>query len=179
MSRCEPVSATRVSETTYAQHAAHLLLRCGFCRRMIVPRFTAGKCKTRFVLANIYHQGRWQRLEASHIDCYRQAGQPYGPTEFRRPRTITQGTRAPPGLSLIAFSNQTTKEELPMAIHRRSGPVNGFQIALLGLMKSSDVLEGMDLREEITHWRGFVGNDGALDDIIRDRIDDLLAGTVL
>ena len=31
------------------------------------------------MIANVYEDGRWQRVEFFHEDCYADAGVPYGP----------------------------------------------------------------------------------------------------
>ena len=32
------------------------------------------------VICNVYEDGRWQRVEQYHLDCYNEAGEPHGPT---------------------------------------------------------------------------------------------------
>lgn len=34
----------------------------------------------RQVIANVYEDGVWQRVEHFHAQCYQEAGEPYGPT---------------------------------------------------------------------------------------------------
>ena len=37
------------------------------------------KSKLQQVIANVYTEGVWERVEHYHIDCYENAGRPYGP----------------------------------------------------------------------------------------------------
>jgi hypothetical protein len=48
---------------------------CEHCRQPV--KFTA-RVKFRQVIANVYDNGRWQRVEHFHEECYDEAGQPYG-----------------------------------------------------------------------------------------------------
>lgn len=49
---------------------------CAGCDSQI--KFTA-RAKARKVIANVYVAGRWDRVDQFHEECYRQAGEPYGP----------------------------------------------------------------------------------------------------
>jgi hypothetical protein len=49
---------------------------CEHCR--VTIKFVA-RLKERQVIANVYVNGRWDRVEHYHDACYEQAGDPYGP----------------------------------------------------------------------------------------------------
>jgi hypothetical protein len=38
------------------------------------------RAQLRQVIANVYIDGAWARVEHFHSDCYGEAGEPYGPT---------------------------------------------------------------------------------------------------
>lgn len=48
---------------------------CASCSAPV--KFTA-KLKARQVIANVYVNGKWDRVEHYHEECYEQAGAPYG-----------------------------------------------------------------------------------------------------
>jgi hypothetical protein len=48
---------------------------CVYCSEQI--RFSA-RLKARKVIANVYVDGRWDRVEQFHEDCYERSGQAYG-----------------------------------------------------------------------------------------------------
>ena len=48
---------------------------CASCGTQV--KFTA-KTRTQQVIANVYIDGRWDRVEHYHSDCYQSAGRPYG-----------------------------------------------------------------------------------------------------
>ena len=48
---------------------------CAACG--IQVKFTA-KVRTQQVIANVYIDGQWNRVEHYHAECYETAGQPYG-----------------------------------------------------------------------------------------------------
>ncbi len=57
---------------------------CASCARPI--KFSA-KSKARQVIANVYENGTWQRVEHYHEECYIALGEPYGEAaspEWRR-----------------------------------------------------------------------------------------------
>lgn len=57
---------------------------CTHCDRPI--KFSA-KEKPRQVIANVYENGTWKRVEHFHEECYVSVGEPYGvptPAEWRR-----------------------------------------------------------------------------------------------
>lgn len=49
---------------------------CAFCGSPI--KFSA-RTKPRQVIANVYEDGTWCRVEHYHAECYEEAGAPYGP----------------------------------------------------------------------------------------------------
>jgi hypothetical protein len=49
------------------------------CERCRTPVKFVARAKGRQVIANVYANGRWVRVEHYHDTCYEQAGQPYGP----------------------------------------------------------------------------------------------------
>lgn len=50
---------------------------CVHCRAPV--KFVA-RAQLRQVIANVYVDGAWNRVEHFHAPCYEEAGQPYGPT---------------------------------------------------------------------------------------------------
>ena len=48
---------------------------CEACGNQV--KFTA-KIRTQQVIANVYIDGCWARVEHYHADCYQDAGRPYG-----------------------------------------------------------------------------------------------------
>lgn len=54
-----------------------LLVTCAHCETLI--RFAAKSRQRRQVIANVYVDGRWDRVETFHDTCYEDAGEPYGP----------------------------------------------------------------------------------------------------
>jgi hypothetical protein len=48
---------------------------CTVCGQPV--KFVA-KAQLRQVIANVYEEGRWNRVEHFHADCYQQVGEPYG-----------------------------------------------------------------------------------------------------
>jgi hypothetical protein len=48
---------------------------CAHCGAQV--KFVA-RAQMRQVIANVYQDGSWQRVEHFHADCYGEAGQPYG-----------------------------------------------------------------------------------------------------
>jgi hypothetical protein len=49
---------------------------CVACR---LPVKFRAKAKLQQVIANVYEDGVWMRVEHYHLDCYHEAGSPYGP----------------------------------------------------------------------------------------------------
>ena len=50
---------------------------CALCGATV--KFIARQ-QGRQVIANVYEDGRWIRVEHFHADCYSDAGEPYGPS---------------------------------------------------------------------------------------------------
>jgi hypothetical protein len=48
---------------------------CASCGQQV--KFTA-KAQRFQVIANVYVDGRWDRVEHYHAECYEEAGEPYG-----------------------------------------------------------------------------------------------------
>ncbi len=48
------------------------------CERCQEPVKFVAKLKVRQVIANVYVDGRWNRVEHYHEACYQEADQPYG-----------------------------------------------------------------------------------------------------
>lgn len=49
---------------------------CSVCR---LPVKFRAKVRLMQVIANVYDDGVWERVEHYHVDCYENGGQPYGP----------------------------------------------------------------------------------------------------
>jgi hypothetical protein len=49
---------------------------CTLCR---LPVKFRAKSRLMQVIANVYDDGVWERVEHYHLDCYENAGRPYGP----------------------------------------------------------------------------------------------------
>ena len=49
---------------------------CTHCGAQV--KFVA-RAQLRQVIANVYENGEWKRVEHFHADCYVEAGEPYGP----------------------------------------------------------------------------------------------------
>lgn len=49
---------------------------CAACQ---LPVKFRAKAKLQQVISNVYTDGVWERVEHYHVDCYENAGQPYGP----------------------------------------------------------------------------------------------------
>ncbi|MCU1461008.1 MAG: hypothetical protein JWO37_1083 [Acidimicrobiales bacterium] len=68
-------------QSTFTSRAVSRVVEAGnsaICAECQTPvKFTA-KIKARQVIANVYVDGRWDRVEHYHEECYDQAGQPYG-----------------------------------------------------------------------------------------------------
>jgi hypothetical protein len=48
------------------------------CRYCLAPVKFLARAKTRQVIANVYEDGRWARVEHFHEECYQGAGRPHG-----------------------------------------------------------------------------------------------------
>ncbi len=53
---------------------------CAHCEAQV--KFVA-RAQLRQVIANVYEDGEWKRVEHFHADCYQLAGEPYGPAAER------------------------------------------------------------------------------------------------
>ena len=51
---------------------------CSVCR---LPVKFRAKSRLQQVIANVYVDGVWSRVEHYHLDCYESAGRPYGPAD--------------------------------------------------------------------------------------------------
>jgi hypothetical protein len=51
-------------------------VECAVCGQRV--KFVA-RSHARQVIANVYDEGRWQRVEHFHAQCYDDAGAPFGP----------------------------------------------------------------------------------------------------
>lgn len=51
-------------------------VRCVLCAKQI--KFAA-RSHPRQVIANVYSDGSWERVDHFHEECYVQTGEPYGP----------------------------------------------------------------------------------------------------
>ncbi|MGH9101781.1 MAG: hypothetical protein ACRDYD_02180 [Acidimicrobiales bacterium] len=49
---------------------------CALCGQRV--KFAA-RAQLRQVIANVYVDGTWDRVEHFHAECYEESGQPYGP----------------------------------------------------------------------------------------------------
>jgi hypothetical protein len=49
---------------------------CALCGAPV--KFVA-RAQMRQVIANVYRDGTWERVEHYHAECYDEAGRPYGP----------------------------------------------------------------------------------------------------
>lgn len=49
------------------------------CVQCGAPVKFVARAQLRQVIANVYEDGNWLRVEHYHADCYEDAGQPYGP----------------------------------------------------------------------------------------------------
>lgn len=49
------------------------------CTHCGAPVKFVARAQLRQVIANVYENGTWSRVEHFHADCYAEADQPYGP----------------------------------------------------------------------------------------------------
>jgi hypothetical protein len=54
---------------------------CTGCDSWLKMQSGPGRRTTFQVIANVYVDGRWVRVEHYHPDCYEAAGQPHGPAK--------------------------------------------------------------------------------------------------
>jgi hypothetical protein len=67
---------------------------CEVCAQQV--KFSA-KVKRFQVICNVYIQGRWDRVEHFHMECYVESGSPHGeidPTSAPAPRRVQQAREA-------------------------------------------------------------------------------------
>ena len=70
------LSRTMISRAVSRQVEPGNTANCAHCG---APIKFAARSQLRQVIANVYHDGVWARVEHYHADCYDQAEQPYGP----------------------------------------------------------------------------------------------------
>ena len=80
---CESRAVERLVAPGSAVHCAH----CGALVRFAVRE------KVRQVIANVYLDGRWARVEHFHPRCYCAAAYPYGPAEMSSLPSRSKATR--------------------------------------------------------------------------------------
>ncbi len=61
--------------------------RCVHCGERVKFQ-SAQKVKPRQVICNCYIDGRWDRTEHFHLQCYLDAGEPYGTADARKPMRV-------------------------------------------------------------------------------------------
>jgi hypothetical protein len=78
--------AVHTSRASFVRHANAGLRkgtsqRCAHCdsKDWTIPGPMAGRQHALVVLCNVYIDGRWDHIAFYHRDCYRLAGEPYGP----------------------------------------------------------------------------------------------------
>jgi len=59
---------------------------CQTCDEQV--KFSA-KAKAHQVICNVYVEGRWDRVEHYHLECYETAAQPYGEPATNAPMRVT------------------------------------------------------------------------------------------
>ncbi|HET9058685.1 MAG TPA: hypothetical protein VFN61_02095 [Acidimicrobiales bacterium] len=73
---------TSATQLAPASRAVLRLVEAGSdssCQHCRLPVKFVAKLKGRQVIANVYVEGRWDRVEHFHENCYWDAGEPYGP----------------------------------------------------------------------------------------------------
>jgi hypothetical protein len=66
-----------------------------FCASCDEPVKFRAKVKSHQVICNVYINGRWDRVEHFHDECYAQAGEPYGlAVDGGRPSRVTATSSA-------------------------------------------------------------------------------------
>lgn len=74
-------TATKPETVTWESRAVLRLIEagcsadCPHCGERV--KFRA-RHRDQQVICNVYEDGVWQRVEQYHVDCYTEAGQPYG-----------------------------------------------------------------------------------------------------
>jgi hypothetical protein len=51
------------------------------------------RAKARQIIANVYEDGTWDRVEHWHAHCYEESGRPYGPPQVTEPLRSPTGRR--------------------------------------------------------------------------------------
>ena len=78
-----------VSRAVQRRVEAGCSVMCASCDQQV--KFAARQNRQQ-VIANVYVDGRWARVEHFHIECYQTAGAPYGdPTQPAAPTLRRQG----------------------------------------------------------------------------------------
>ena len=75
-------SSNLTVQSTFTSRAVTRLIEAGNsanCAGCRLPVKFRAKSRLQQVIANVYHDGVWNRVEHYHLDCYDNAGQPYGP----------------------------------------------------------------------------------------------------
>ena len=73
---------TRAKKPTWKSRAVYRLIEAGSavtCERCGEHIKFKAKIRAKQVICNVYVKGVWKRVEHFHDECYRQAGEPYGP----------------------------------------------------------------------------------------------------
>lgn len=69
------------STVTRSSRAVERLIEAGnsaVCNHCGEPVKFVARQQLRQVIANVYEDGVWKRVEHYHADCYKDAGEPYG-----------------------------------------------------------------------------------------------------
>ncbi len=70
-------------QTSFASRAVRRLIEAGntaTCTGCHLPVKFRAKSRLEQVIANVYTDGVWERVEHYHLDCYEDGGRPYGPS---------------------------------------------------------------------------------------------------
>jgi len=69
-------------QSTFSSRAVARLIEAGNTATCVVCRVPVkfrAKSRLMQVIANVYVDGVWSRVEHYHVECYEGAGRPYGP----------------------------------------------------------------------------------------------------
>ena len=69
-------------QSIFTSRAVTRLIEAGNSATCVVCKLPVkfrAKSRLQQVIANVYNDGVWNRVEHYHLDCYENAGQPYGP----------------------------------------------------------------------------------------------------
>ena len=72
---------------------------CAACGSQVAFR---ARIKVQQVICNVYVEGRWDRVEHYHRDCYDAAGQPHGAPDESQPMRPKHRAAAPAATSAAA-----------------------------------------------------------------------------